>query len=87
MRVGGCRVGLGSARLQGTSVAFLALSQDLRRLAPVPHWLQRGGGLPHLGDRPDFGWMGISERSQNEYSLRRPLEKGDLPAEPHAFTE
>ena len=62
-------------------------SQDLRRLPPLQHWLQQDEELPHVGDQPTFGYMKDYEWVENDYVLRRPLEKGNLPAEPHAFTE
>ena len=31
--------------------------QDLRRVLPEEHWLPNSDALPHLGNRPDWGYM------------------------------
>ena len=53
----------------------------------MQHWLQPEEELPHLGNQPTLGYMNSYEWVENDYLPRRPLEKGNLPAEPCAFTE
>ena len=58
--------------------------QDLRRVLPEEHWLANGDGLPHLGKRPDWGYMNLYEWDGEAYINRRaqgtePL--GDTPTQ------
>jgi hypothetical protein len=57
--------------------------QDLRRVLPVQHWL--AGELPHLGDRPTWGYMNHYEWDGDEWVARRDESLGALPAEPMAW--
>ena len=54
--------------------------QDLRRVLPEDCWLRDDEELPHLGGRPDFGYMNTYEWDGETYVPRRGPAKGPLPA-------
>ena len=53
--------------------------QDLRRVLPETEWLDRE--LPHLGDRPEYGYMNSYEWDGENWTERRP-DKEPLGEEP-----
>ena len=64
--------------------------QDLRRVLPEDDWLDEE--LPHLGNRPDFGYMNAFEWSGTEWEPRRPdssdasYPRPDLEDAPNAWS-
>jgi hypothetical protein len=44
--------------------------QDLRRVLPEERWLEDGVPLPHIGDRPDWGYMREWEWNGQMYEAR-----------------
>ena len=61
--------------------------QDLRRVLPEEHWLGEGEELPHLGDRPQWGYMHVFEWDGEEYVPRRGDDLGDLPRDGAVFRD
>ena len=53
--------------------------QDLRRVLPATFWLE--GELPHIGDRPSWGYMNAFEWDGDEWVLRRYHSEESSPAE------
>ena len=58
--------------------------QDLRRVFPEENWLEEE--LPHLGDRPDYGYMNKYEWDGDNWLPRREEVAGELPQEPLRWT-
>ena len=56
--------------------------QDLRRVLPEEHWLTSEEEMPHIGDRPDWGYMNHYEWDGNQYVLRKRAEGADLADQP-----
>ena len=61
---------------QGNYAACAALRcnfdvQDLRHVLPEERWLDRTENLPHLGDRPDWGYMNSYEWDGEAYVERQ----------------
>ena len=42
---------------------------------------------PHIGDRPEWGYMNVFEWDGLEYVLRRGVASGDIPSEGAAFRD
>ena len=55
--------------------------QDMRRVLPPETWLQEGETLPHIGEKPSFGYMSQYEWTGESYEARPDL--GGKPA--HAW--
>jgi len=59
--------------------------QDLRRVLPAEHWLV--GELPHLGDRPHYGYMNDYEWDGDDWLPRRAQGCEPLPDQPYLWDE
>jgi len=62
-------------------------AQDLRRVLPEEHWLEDGEEMPHIGDRPEWGYMNVFEWDGEEYVPRRGDASEDMPRAGAAFRD
>ena len=56
--------------------------QDLRRVLPQSLWQNTGEELPHIGDRPSWGYINVWERDGDEFVPRRGDNAQPLSSEP-----
>ena len=56
--------------------------QDLRRVLLEEHWLTSEEEMPHIGNRPDWGYMNHYEWDGKQYVSRKRTEGAELADQP-----
>ena len=59
--------------------------QDLRRVLDEPYWRNHGEAMPHIGDRPEWGYMNVYEWNGHRYEGRVPEDVEVNQATPAEF--
>ena len=49
--------------------------QDLRRVLSQEHWMRSGEVMPHIGNKPEWGYMNLYEWNGSSYDQRLPVGK------------